>query len=126
MIGIAYYVTHLYCLEAGVLEISTSQWPLILTGLLGGLIGSLITSLLSASLQFSCDFYYFLFKIITSQQLEFIAGIDEYTGVVVKQQRQGVVRVNGSPWVDDHIINLMSSFFTVLFVTRLSIAMWPK
>ena len=53
VIGFAYYVTLLFRLDADTLEVSTSQWPLVLSGIFAGLFGSLIDSLLGATFQFS-------------------------------------------------------------------------
>ncbi|XP_046462907.1 transmembrane protein 19-like isoform X1 [Daphnia pulex] len=105
-VGVAYYIALLFRLDGDILEVNISQWPLIFTGLFGGLIGSLIDSFLGATCQFS--------------------GIDEKTGVLVEHPRQGVKKICGSPWLDNHSVNLLSSFLAALFVTWGSIFFWPN
>lgn len=55
-----------------------------------------------------------------------IQGIDEKTGVIVEYPREGVMKVSGSPWLDNHSVNLLSSFLTAIFATWASIAIWPN
>lgn len=57
VIGIAYYLTVLYCIETNIMALSPPQWPVLILGGVAGLLGSLIDSFIGATLQYSgeCD-----------------------------------------------------------------------
>lgn len=51
--GLAHYLSVIYYVDKNTLDLSPSQWPIILTGGMAGLFGSIIDSLLGATLQYS-------------------------------------------------------------------------
>ena len=53
VVGVAYYVTLLLCMDAYALEHSPPQWPIILVAGMAGFVGSMVDSLLGATLQYS-------------------------------------------------------------------------
>lgn len=53
IVGLSYYLTILITVDTVVLQLATSQWPVIIIGGIGGFIGSIIDSVLGATLQYS-------------------------------------------------------------------------
>lgn len=53
IVGLSYYLTVLITVDTVVLQLATSQWPVIIIGGIGGFIGSVIDSILGATLQYS-------------------------------------------------------------------------
>lgn len=62
VVGFAYYLTVLYCIESNTLAMSPPQWPIIIFGGVAGLFGSIIDSLIGATLQFSGKCLQFVFR----------------------------------------------------------------
>jgi len=104
VIGLVYYIVILLSVDKELLRSSPHQWPLIFVGLFGGLFGSLLDSLLGALLQYS--------------------GVDEKTGAIVEFPRPGVKRICGSSWLDNHSVNLVSSFLTALSLPTVAHYFW--
>lgn len=104
VIGFAYYVVILLSVETEVLRSSPNQWPVLFVGLLGGFLGSLLDSFLGAIFQYS--------------------GVDAKTGVIVEFPRPGVKYISGSPWLDNHSVNLIGCFLTALLVPSLAQLVW--
>ncbi|XP_006564459.1 transmembrane protein 19 isoform X2 [Apis mellifera] len=73
---------------AVVLQLATSQWPVIIIGGIGGFIGSVIDSVLGATLQYS--------------------GINE-KGFIVEHPGKGVKHISGRQILDNHSVNLFST-----------------
>jgi uncharacterized protein (TIGR00297 family) len=90
IIGLTYYVSSLIYLNRDTLPLHPSQLPIIWIGLLAGLFGSLIDSLIGATLQYS--------------------GVNKRTGIVVETPAPGVERISGFPLLDNHAVNLLSTF----------------
>jgi len=104
VIGIAYYTMLLLLTDSISLTSSPPQWPVILVGGLAGLLGSSIDSLLGAILQYS--------------------GLDKDSGVVVQHPGPGVQHISGMPLLDNHSVNLLSSWITSLLTPRLGLFIW--
>ena len=73
-----------------------SSWHVLLAGMLGGLLGSLIDSLLGATLQYS--------------------GYCERQNCVVEHPGPSVKHITGFGLLDNHQVNLLSSFLTSLLI----------
>lgn len=104
VIGFAFYVVILLSVDTELLRSSPNQWPLLLIGLFGGFFGSLFDSFLGAIFQYS--------------------GIDIKTGTIVEFPRPGVKYISGSPWLDNHSVNLIGCFLTALFIPSLAQLIW--
>ena len=51
-------------------------------------------------------------------------GIDIKTGTIVEFPRPGVKYISGSPWLDNHSVNLIGCFLTALFIPSLAQLIW--
>ncbi|XP_003692221.1 transmembrane protein 19 isoform X1 [Apis florea] len=88
IVGLSYYLTVLITVDTVVLQLATSQWPVIIIGGIGGFIGSVIDSVLGATLQYS--------------------GINE-KGFLVEHPGKGVKHISGRQILDNHSVNLFST-----------------
>lgn len=88
IVGLSYYLTVLITVDTVVLQLATSQWPVIIIGGIGGFIGSVIDSVLGATLQYS--------------------GINE-KGFIVEHPGKGVKHISGRQILDNHSVNLFST-----------------
>lgn len=102
--GLAYYVTLVMCTNAHYLETVPPQWMLVPAGAVFGLVGSLIDSVLGATLQYS--------------------GYDKKKGCIVEHPGPYVNHISGTDLLDNHSVNLLSSFFTGLLAPRIAFWMW--
>lgn len=90
IIGLTYYVTTLVYLDRDTLPMHPSQLPVIWVATLAGLFGSIIDSLIGATFQYS--------------------GLDKRTGTVVEVPGPGIEKICGFPLLDNHAVNLVSTF----------------
>ncbi|ESO06357.1 hypothetical protein HELRODRAFT_106099 [Helobdella robusta] len=91
LIGLTFYLTN-HILVDRQLPMHPIQWPIIILGGFAGLLGSLIDSLLGATLQYS--------------------GYCTQRKLIVGSPASSVVHISGIPLLDNHNVNLISSFLT--------------
>ncbi|XP_019844630.2 transmembrane protein 19 [Bactrocera dorsalis] len=103
-VGVVYYITVRYTVEAHTLHASPSQWPLIIFGGVAGLLGSLLDSLLGATMQYS--------------------GVDK-EGKIVECPGVGVRHISGLRILDNHSVNLISSIVTGVTMPLIALKFWP-
>lgn len=104
VVGFAYYIVILLCVDTEILRASPNQWPILFIGLFGGFFGSLLDSFLGSVFQYS--------------------GIDMKTRVIVEYPRPGVRYISGSPWLDNHSVNLIGCFLTAVITPTLAQILW--
>ncbi|XP_058066705.1 transmembrane protein 19 [Anopheles bellator] len=103
LIGLVYFLTVRYTVEASVYERSPNQWPLIVFGGIAGLLGSLVDSLLGATLQYS--------------------GRTE-EGFVVERPGKNVTHISGVRILDNHSVNLISCIITGIAMPSIAMNLW--
>uniref|UniRef100_A0A2M4AUL5 Transmembrane protein 19 n=1 Tax=Anopheles triannulatus TaxID=58253 RepID=A0A2M4AUL5_9DIPT len=103
LIGLVYFLTVRYTVEASVYARSPPQWPLIVFGGIAGLLGSLVDSILGATLQYS--------------------GRNE-KGHVVERPGKGVRHISGVRILDNHSVNLISSIVTGIVMPSIAMNLW--
>lgn len=94
----------IYTVDTNALNISPSQWPIILFGGIAGFIGSIIDSLIGATLQYS--------------------GLDT-SGRIVERPGPDVKHISGLRLLDNHSVNLISSILTGLIMPFVAFNCWP-
>ena len=52
-------------------------------------------------------------------------GLDKETGIIVEFAREGVEHISGSGWLDNHTVNLLSSFLTAIILPEIAKFIWP-
>jgi hypothetical protein len=52
-------------------------------------------------------------------------GLDAETGVITETPRAGVQHISGIPLLDNHTVNLLSSFCTAVILPELAQRWWP-
>ena len=52
-------------------------------------------------------------------------GLDAETGVITETPRAGVEHISGIPLLDNHTVNLLSSFCTAVILPELAQRWWP-
>ncbi|XP_052860398.1 transmembrane protein 19 [Anopheles cruzii] len=103
LVGLVYFLTVRYTVEASVYERSPNQWPLIVFGGIAGLLGSLVDSLLGATLQYS--------------------GYTEQ-GFVVERPGKNVQHISGVRILDNHSVNLISCIITGIAMPSIAMNLW--
>uniref|UniRef100_A0A182W978 Transmembrane protein 19 n=1 Tax=Anopheles minimus TaxID=112268 RepID=A0A182W978_9DIPT len=104
LIGLVYFLTVRYTVEANVYQNSPNQWPLIVFGGMAGLLGSLIDSLLGATLQYS--------------------GQNE-RGMIVERPGKNVRHISGVRILDNHSVNLISTIVIGIVMPSIAMNLWP-
>ncbi|XP_040169556.1 transmembrane protein 19 [Anopheles arabiensis] len=104
LIGLVYFLTVRYTVEANVYQNSPNQWPLIVFGGIAGLLGSLVDSLLGATLQYS--------------------GVNE-RGHIVERPGKNVRHISGVRILDNHSVNLISTIVTGIMMPSIAMNLWP-
>ena len=91
LIGVVYY---LGSLPFAIGTNAPSQWPIILLATFAGTVGSIIDSLMGATLQYS--------------------SVDPKTGLVVSHPVKGDKHITGIHFLNNHVVNYLSSVGTAL------------
>ncbi|KAI0231759.1 Transmembrane protein 19 [Lamellibrachia satsuma] len=104
VVGVAYYIPLLLSHSEAALENGPSQWPVMLIGAMAGFVGSLVDSYIGATLQFS--------------------GYDHIKNCMVETPSDGVERISGYALLDNHSVNLLSSFVMAIVTPFSAFYMW--
>ncbi|XP_076361395.1 transmembrane protein 19-like [Tachypleus tridentatus] len=105
LIGISYYISHLFFIKQEHLLVSSPQWPVIIIATFAGFFGSLVDSLLGATIQYS--------------------GINQKSGKIVETKGAEIKHISGIGILDNHSVNLVSTLITALLVPEVAAAIWP-
>ena len=127
VVGFAYYIVILLCVDTEILRASPNQWPILFIGLFGGFFGSLLDSFLGSVFQYSGMFgvaKIIYLKSFTEKKYLTFQGIDMKTRVIVEYPRPGVRYISGSPWLDNHSVNLIGCFLTAVITPTLAQILW--
>ncbi|XP_058838169.1 transmembrane protein 19 [Topomyia yanbarensis] len=103
VVGLSYYLTIRYTVDAKIYSHSPNQWPIIVFGGIAGLLGSIVDSLLGATLQYS--------------------GVDT-SGRIVERPGKNVRHISGVRILDNHSVNLISSIITALLMPSIAMHFW--
>lgn len=104
IVGLAYYITLILTVSRDQLSLAPPQWPIIVLAITCGLLGSIIDSILGATVQYS--------------------GCDKKTGKIVEEPGDGIVRICGRRWLDNHSVNLLSTLITGALAPILGTILW--
>lgn len=102
-IGISFYLTIRYSVDAKIYSHSPKQWPIIVFGGIAGLAGSVIDSIIGATLQYS--------------------GIDS-NGKIVERPGKNVRHICGVRILDNHSVNLISTIMAGLLMPSIAMHFW--
>ncbi|XP_038110695.1 transmembrane protein 19 isoform X1 [Culex quinquefasciatus] len=102
-VGLSYYLSIRYTLDAKILANSPNQWPIIVFGGVAGLLGSVVDSVMGATVQFS--------------------GVDE-EGKIVERPGKNVRHICGVRILDNHSVNLISAIVTGLVMPSIAMHFW--
>lgn len=103
LVGLGYFLTIIYTDDTSN-YFNPPQWPTILIGGFAGLFGSLLDSLLGASFQYS--------------------GLDS-EGKIADRPGKYIRHISGLSILDNHSVNLISSFLTAVIIPIISVKVWP-
>jgi len=104
VVGLGFMLMVMISANAKAYSLSPPQWPIVVIGLLAGLFGSVIDSVLGATLQYS--------------------GLDKKTNRVVESPGLYVRHISGYRLLDNHSVNLLSTFITSIISPYVAISLW--
>lgn len=150
-VGVAFYLTQFLMLSSDIFSASSPttpstvvggvipQWPVIIVAGVAGFVGSLIDSLLGSTLQYSGVAASKASSLsstsgnlpavpndVVVRKRRRVANYDFDDDVTVTESPfESIKKICGTPVLDNHTTNLLSSFITAVITPKLAASLWP-